>query len=200
MTVRSLAAVALVLAAGAGNADEQDKKHQYAGATKCRSCHEKEAIGNQYGQWLESKHAKAYETLGGAKAKEWAEKKGIADPQASDDCLECHVTGHGAPKELLGMKWSAAEGVTCEGCHGAGSDYRKKKVMTDQKEAVKRGLVLQNEKVCTTCHNDKSPAWDPKRFTTKDGKKVGFDYEQAVKKISHPVPKGYDPSKDSESE
>ncbi len=196
----ALLALSLPLFVLPARADEEAKKHQFVGVTRCRSCHEKDGIGNQHEKWLSSKHAKAFETLASPKAKEWGQKRGIADPQTSDECLKCHVTGHGAPKEQLGMKWSAAEGVTCEGCHGAGSDFRKKSIMTDQKEAVKRGLVLQSEKVCTTCHNDKSPAWDPARYTIAGEKKVGFDYEQAKKKIAHPVPAGYDPSKDSESE
>lgn len=189
----------LLMVVGTARADEK-QQHQYAGATKCRSCHGKDPIGNQQAKWLDSKHAKAWETLASEKAKKWGKEKGIADPQASDDCVKCHIAGHGAPKEQLGLKYAKEEGVTCEACHGPGSDYRKKKIMTDQKEAVKHGLVLQSEKVCTTCHNDKSPAWDSKRYKLAGGKTAGFDYEQAKQAIAHPVPEGYDPAQDSEAE
>jgi hypothetical protein len=42
---------------------------------------------------------------------------------------------------------------------------------------------------CTQCHNEQSPTWKADRYTTKDGKKVGFDVEQAAAKIAHPNPK-----------
>lgn len=199
LVAAALSACILVLASAPARADEK-KAHKYAGATKCRSCHEKEGIGGQYGKWLDSRHAKAYETLASDKARKWGKEKGIDDPQTSDKCVKCHVAAHSAPKERLGMKYAASEGVTCEACHGAGSDYRKKKIMMKQQEAVEHGLVLQNEEVCTACHNDESPAWDPKRYKLAGGKTAGFDYEQAKKAIEHAVPEGYDPSKDSEAE
>ncbi len=199
LLLAAMSACVLVLAFGAAHAGGK-KAHQYAGATKCRSCHEKDPIGAQYKQWLESKHARAYDTLASEQAKKWGKERGVDDPQTSDKCVKCHVAGHGAPKEQLGMKYSLEEGVSCEACHGAGSDYRKKKIMVDQKAAVEHGLVLQSEKVCTACHNDESPAWDPKRYKLAGGKTAGFDYEQAKRAIAHPVPAGYDPSKDSEAE
>lgn len=192
---------ACVLLAQAGSAYGDGKKpHQYAGAVKCRSCHEKDEIGNQYGKWLDSKHAKAWETLASDQAKEWAQERGIDDPQAADDCVKCHVAAHGEPKTRLGMKYAKTDGVSCEACHGPGSSYRKKKIMMDQEKAVEHGLVLQSEKVCLTCHNDESPAWDPVRYKLPNGETVGFDYEQATKAIAHPVPPGYDPAQDSGAE
>ena len=40
---------------------------------------------------------------------------------------------HGAAAELLGKKYDVAEGVGCESCHGAGADYKKKKIMEDRR-------------------------------------------------------------------
>ena len=70
--------------------------------------------------------------------------------------------------------------------------------MADPEEAREKGLVDPTEEVCVACHSDESPAWDPARYTTADGKKVGFDYEQAVETIAHPVPEGYDPFADDD--
>lgn len=50
-------------------------------------------------------------------------------------------------------------------------------------------LKLPTEDTCKQCHNPESPTWNPEQFTTKDGKKVGFDFEQAKKIIAHPDPK-----------
>jgi hypothetical protein len=191
----------LLLTTAAGGADSgSDRSHKYAGAKKCRTCHKKEKIGNQYGVWLESKHAKAWETLASEKAQEWAAEAGVDDPQQSEKCVKCHVTAHGVPKERLGLKFKKKEGVQCEACHGAGMDYSKKKTMMDRDKAVSKGLVLQSEEICTPCHNDESPAWDPERYTLSNGDKVGFDYDQAVEEIAHPVPEGHDPMAEGEAD
>lgn len=185
-----LVALALVFASAASSAQE----HKYVGVKKCRSCHKKAAIGNQYGVWEESKHAKAFEALASEKAKELATAAGVENPQSDERCLKCHVTAYGAPAELLGLKFEANLGVQCEACHGAGMDYSKKKIMIDRDLSLANGLVIPNEETCTRCHSDQSPTWDPERYTRPDGSKVGFDFDQAFEKIAHPVPEDYDPS------
>ena len=45
-------------------------------------------------------------------------------------------------------------------------------------------------------HLVRAAAWDPERYTLPDGSKAGFHYEQALKKIAHPVPEDYDPTAD----
>lgn len=166
----------------------------FVGVKKCGTCHKKDPIGNQLAAWKATKHATAFETLASEQAKKWAAEKGIDDPQKADDCVKCHVTAHGAAPERLSRKFDPTDGVQCEGCHGAGKGYRKKKTMIDRDLAVSKGLILQSEEVCVVCHNDESPAWDAERYTRADGTKAGFDYDQAVKAIAHPVPEGYDPT------
>ena len=56
-----LVAIGVALAAGA--AHSAGKVPQYVGAGKCKTCHKKELIGNQYGAWEKMKHSKAFETL-----------------------------------------------------------------------------------------------------------------------------------------
>jgi hypothetical protein len=182
------------LAAGPVAADDPaGDEHEFVGPKKCKTCHKKDAIGNQYGAWLESKHAKAFETLAGDQAAEWAAEAGVSDPQSDAKCVKCHVTAFGVEQSRLPRSYSYEDSVSCEACHGAGKDYRKKKVMIDRERAEAKGLVPQSEKVCVQCHNDESPAWRNDRYTLSDGSKVGFDYEQAVQIIAHPVPEGYDP-------
>jgi hypothetical protein len=192
--------LALFLPASAGLAEGSGQTHKYVGARKCKTCHGKEAIGDQYGSWLETTHAKALETLGTDKAKEWAAEADVADPQNDEKCVKCHVTAYGVSEALLGRKYSREEGVQCEACHGAGKDFRKKKYMIDVEVAESRGLIPQNKEVCLSCHNDESPAWDPERYTLADGTKAGFDYDQAVAAIAHPVPEGYDPLAEGEAD
>jgi hypothetical protein len=174
-----------VLAGGAAGGE-----FQYVGAKKCRTCHKKELIGNQYGHWEDSRHAKAFETLASDKALEYAQKKGIqGPPQKADECVKCHVTAYGADPSEIGLKpLNPADGVQCESCHGPGSGYKKKKIMSDREEAVANGLVIPDEEVCLRCHNDESPAWDPAKYVLADGSPAGFDFEQAKKEIEHPIP------------
>jgi hypothetical protein len=189
-----VACSAFLLSAAAAADGGAAGEHEYVGPAKCKSCHKKEAIGDQYGVWLDSKHAKAFETLAGEQAAEWAAAAGVTDPQADEKCVKCHVTAYGAPQNLLPASYSFTDSVSCEACHGAGKDYRKKKVMVDRELAESKGLIVPTEKVCLQCHNDESPAWKNDRYTLANGSKVGFDYEQALEVIAHPVPEGYDPS------
>jgi Cytochrome c554 and c-prime len=168
------------------------KEHLYVGAAKCRSCHAKELIGNQYGAWQKGPHAKAFTTLKGEKAIKLAKEKGLATPpHESPECLECHVTGHGVPAARIRYPMKASDGVQCESCHGPGNDYRKKTTMSDEKKAIAAGMWQPGKeaKICTDCHNDRSPSWDPKKFKLANGSTVGFDFEQAKEKIAHEIPK-----------
>jgi hypothetical protein len=62
--------------------------------------------------------------------------------------------------------------------------------MSDEKKAIAAGMWKpgKDEKICTSCHNDESPSWDPKKFKLANGSSVGFDYEQAIEKIAHEIP------------
>jgi hypothetical protein len=156
------------------------EKNMYIGASKCKTCHKKPESGEQYPNWEKSKHAGAYAVLAGEKSMEIAKAKGIENPQEADECLKCHVTGHGAAAELLGTKYDKTEGVTCESCHGAGSAYYKKKTMvaitSGEVDGATVGLVTPDEETCKTCHNEESPTFE------------GFEYKEMVKKIAHPIP------------
>ncbi|HZL85128.1 MAG TPA: cytochrome c family protein [Candidatus Krumholzibacteria bacterium] len=168
--------LALVLAAGS-EAQEKKAEHKYIGVKKCSMCHKAEAKGNQFGQWQASKHAKAFETLAGAKALAIAKEKGLAKPpQESPECLKCHVTGYGKAAELFDATFAKTDGVQCESCHGPGSDYQNMKVMKDRAASVGAGLVIPDEKTCTVCHNAESPSF------------VGFDFKKQWALVSHPNP------------
>lgn len=60
--------------------------------------------------------------------------------------------------------------------------------MEDRQKAIRAGLVFPAFKSCERCHNPESPTWKPDRYTTKEGKKVGFDLRQNFLKIAHPHP------------
>lgn len=151
----------------------QDKK--FIGAKGCSACHKGEKGKMIYEQWVSTKHADAYKTLLGQKSKDIGKKLGLkTDPSDAEECLVCHATGY-MPGELRQPTAKKEEGVTCEACHGAGSLYKTKHGKEKTEEGKKLGLLLadNDSKVCTKCHNSKSPTY------------VSFDYKKDWKKIEH---------------
>jgi hypothetical protein len=106
------------------------------GAEKCgKMCHKV-----QYNSWLETKHAKAWETL-------------QASPDKDEKCEKCHITG---TKDF--------PGVQCEACHGPGSEYKSMSVMKDPEKAKAAGLKAPDEAACKGCHNTESPTYKEFNF------------------------------------
>ncbi len=172
-----IAGLVLLLLSVLGTAQEKEIEHKYVGSAKCKTCHKSEAKGAQYTKWTESKHSKAFEVLASEEAVAVGKKLGIDNPQTSDKCLVCHVTAFSAPAEAKAESFDQTEGVGCEACHGAGSDYKKIKIMKDRETAVAAGLIISDEKLCVDCHNEKSPTYKE------------FDFEEASKVIAHLNPK-----------
>jgi hypothetical protein len=183
-------ALASLLAAGSA-AFAAGAAHQYVGARKCRTCHGKELIGDQYGVWLRDPHRRAFETLKSAESARIASERKLARPaHEADECLRCHVTAHGVPAVARAYELDPAEGVQCESCHGPGRDYRRKSLMSDVEKARARGLwdAGGDAAICTACHNPESPTFDARRYRLPGGGTAGFDFEQAKARIAHPIP------------
>jgi hypothetical protein len=164
---------------------KEGKVFKYGGVATCKACHMTKKSGAQYKIWQKGPHAKAYQTLKSPKAKEIGKKLGVEDPANSKKCVKCHVTAYEAPAELKGPKLTLEEGIGCEACHGPGSEYKKKKIITaiweGKLKAADYGLIKPvTEEVCLTCHNEESP-------TFKE-----FIFKERVAKIAHPVPKAGD--------
>ena len=152
LMVMLLALVALV----AGTALTQDKpKATYVGADKCKMCHK-----DQHTSWLESKHAKAFSVL-------------KPEEQKKPECVKCHLTGATAEGVAL-------EGVQCEACHGAGSEYKKPTIMSKSKfaadkagslkAAIAAGLTVPTAETCAKCHTKEgNPNFKPLDFAKSKG-------------------------------
>ena len=190
---RIVAGIAVVcsLTLGGGLANAADSAFKYVGASKCKTCHKKELMGDQYGAWQKAKHSKAFETLKGAKAIEIAKAKGIADaPSEAAECLKCHSTAATlGPKDYDKKPLANSDGVQCETCHGPGSAYKSKKTMANHDKSLASGLIVPDEKTCVKCHNDQSPTWDTAKYKLANGTTTGFDFDQAAEKIDHSIPK-----------
>ncbi len=146
----------------------------FVGADKCKICHKTEKQGQQHPLWEARKHSKSFQALATDQAKEIAQEAGIENPAESPKCLTCHGPLFEKAPELK------EEGVTCEICHGPGSDYKKLSIMKDHAESVKNGLTEYGspdaiKKQCLSCHEN------------AHGKT--FDFESAWEKVKHPRPK-----------
>ena len=167
------------------------REHDWVGVEKCRTCHEKELMGDQVSVWSKGPHRRAYETLKSAESLAIAERLGLEQPpQQSDACLRCHVSAHGVPPLRVAHPLEPSDGVQCESCHGPGRDYRKKRVMSNRKKAARKGLwdAGTDAAICTACHNEESPTFDSARYALPDGSTVGFDFEQAKQRYPHQIP------------
>ncbi|MEW6050526.1 MAG: cytochrome c family protein [Candidatus Zixiibacteriota bacterium] len=164
-----LVAACIVMAQDKPAAPAAEKaKAAYVGAEKCKMCHKAE-----YEAWSTTKHAKAFEAL-------------KPEEQAKPECTKCHVTGATA-------EGTALNGVQCEACHGAGSEYKKPTIMSKakwaadpaayKKMAVEAGLIYPVEANCVKCH-------------TKEGNVNFKEFTFATMKDKvHPVKAAAEPAK-----
>lgn len=138
-------------------------KHEFVGADKCKICHK-----DVFTAWQATGHAKAFDVLSDEEKKK-------------PECVSCHITGKLADGTQL-------NGVQCEMCHGAGSDYKSPKIKSktgwaNEREkyvamAKEAGLILSpTEEDCKRCH---------KKEGNPNFKE--FKFEEA-KKLVHPVAK-----------
>ena len=145
----------------------------YVGAQKCQICHKSETQGRQYPIWEASKHSQSLEALTSPKAAEVAKTMSVENPAGDPACLKCHAPLSAQAPEIK------AGGVSCEVCHGPGSEYKKLSVMKDKAAAVKSGLILSVgpeaiKAQCLKCHESSHCA--------------AFDFATAWEKIKHTVP------------
>lgn len=158
-------------------------QNKYIGVKTCGMCHKAEKQGSQLTIWQKSKHAEAFKTLLSVRADSVAKARGLKKSAAeSPECLKCHVVGNDLAADLLDKNFDFKDGVQCEVCHGPGSAYKTITVMKDKAKAVAAGMKLYKddaeiEKMCRTCHNDKSPMFK------------SFKFDEMWAKIKHPKPK-----------
>ena len=187
---------------------EKVKEHAYIGISKCKMCHNTAKWGKIYDKWAATKHADAYTTLANKESKAIAKKMNINDPQKSDKCLVCHVTGYGRygvakivdnggimkivdkgeiakisgkDEPPKGEKYSMEEGVTCEACHGPAGDYVTSHIKKDnKKQAMADGLIIPTEEL--------SKELCVKCHNKQSPTYQEFKYKEAVKLVEHHKP------------
>ena len=151
-----LAAAAIILAFSATTMAQEkvksdtlkwaEKTFKYVGEKSCKACHKIE-----YDSWLTTPHANAWSVL-------------KPEEQKNPACASCHTTGKTAADSML-------VNVSCESCHGPGSEFKSMKTMKDHALASAAGVLPVSEKTCLQCHNKNSPTF--KAFNFAEAIKVG---------------------------
>lgn len=152
---------------------------KYVGVSTCvGACHKTESQGSQLSIWENSKHSKAFTSLQTPRADSIATARGSTTPAAETaECLKCHTLVDADPGKVEDT-FDKTQGVQCETCHGAGSEYKKMAIMKDKQKSIEAGLIVHTEKeaFCTKCHNSESPTF------------AGFEYDKMWDQIKHPKP------------
>jgi hypothetical protein len=154
-----LVSFCLLLAADLARGDDAPT---FVGADGC-VCHKNPERGDQYHKWLkDDPHARSYVTLASDKAKAIAKEMGIENAQKSEKCLKCHSTAATLKPEQLSGTMPVEEGISCEGCHGAGSNFKKLNIMSNYALAISNGLIPlkkpeERKALCGQCHNKDMP-------------------------------------------
>jgi hypothetical protein len=125
---------------------------------------------------MRSRHAHAYWRLGS----DWSlflarlrpHYQDLEDPLSDDRCLLCHVTGSQDPDALFESSYRLQEGVSCEACHGPGSNYADAEVMVNREAFLANGGRVPDESTCRACHR----------------RSENFDFEEMWPKIAHSKP------------
>ncbi|HEV8232891.1 MAG TPA: multiheme c-type cytochrome [Thermoanaerobaculia bacterium] len=150
---------------------------KYLGPNKCVSCHEHETLK----AWADKdKHSRALQQLDDAKAAKYAAAIGLSDPyDLKGSCVTCHATV---------FSGDANAGVSCEKCHGPGSDYlAPHQEKGNYAKAVSLGMIDTRGNypvwaaLCVNCH----VVTDAK--LTGAGHKSGANFETGAesRKIVH---------------
>ena len=119
---------------------------------------------NEYTTWIENdKHTEAYEVLLSEDSRLIARNLNIEEAHEAGVCLDCH--SYNVDQERRAATFDISEGVTCEACHGAASEWLGSHVVADgDRDSVgmfdSRDLVPRTE-LCLSCHlGDASKAVD----------------------------------------
>lgn len=143
------------------------QRYRYLGPATCASmnCHNGPGLrGGEYAAWLTSdKHARAYQTLGGAKSRQIIKNFFGAgtDHQAEREglCLQCHSLPNADTTNLRSI---ISEGVSCEACHGPAEHWLGhhhktswRPLSAEQKRRFgmrDTGSISERAESCVACH------------------------------------------------
>lgn len=113
---------------------------------------------NEYTTWShEDAHSRAYATLETERSRDMAARLNIGDPTRAKICLDCHADN--VPPQMRGDKFSIADGVGCEACHGGAEHWLTTHTSpkATYRQDVARGMyptadLRPRAELCLSCH------------------------------------------------
>ncbi len=155
----------LLHAAAAGDIPTVSGKYVGPGSCSAVACHggiqartTTKVLQNEYSTWITAdKHTRAYVALTEPLGRQMSAILKIGPAEKSQRCLVCHALS--VPESEHARDFDVAEGVSCESCHGASSQWIGPHIQptADHQKMVALGLVdnknlsVRTEK-CLTCH------------------------------------------------
>jgi hypothetical protein len=114
-------------------------------------------LQTEYSTWVsQDRHARATDVLDNAVSQRMGRLLGIGDTTKAQKCLLCHSLD--VPPAVRGRNF-AADGVSCEACHGPATGWLGYHVTKDATHdgSVKRGMydtkdIVKRTDRCLTCH------------------------------------------------
>jgi hypothetical protein len=180
-----------VLVMGASGAWAENA-YKHMGVTSCSSsvCHGAvtpsntyDVLLNEYVTWShQDAHSKAFASLRSMKSRQMAAKLGIGDPTQAKECLDCHTDN--VPPQQRGEKFSLADGIGCEACHG-GSEYwlaTHTSKRATYRDNVAHGMyptadLRQRAELCLSCHYGTADKFATHRMMAAGHPRLSFEMD-----------------------
>lgn len=170
----------------------QSAASKHMGVTTCSSsvCHGAvtpnntyDVLLNEYVTWSHrDAHSKAYTALSSLKSRQIGAKLGIADPTQAEECLDCHTDN--VPPQQRGEKFSLADGIGCEACHG-GAEYwlaTHTSKRTTYRDNLAHGMyptadLRQRAQLCLSCHYGTADKFATHRMMAAGHPRLSFEMD-----------------------
>jgi hypothetical protein len=209
-------ALLAVTLAMASPAPAQQSNFKHLGVASCSSsvCHgsvtpskASDVLLNEYVTWShEDAHSKAFTALNSPRARSMAVKLGLANAATAKICLDCHTDN--VTPERRGPKYSAADGVGCEACHGGAerwiTTHTSRRV--SYRENIAQGMyptanLRERATLCLSCHYGTADKFATHRIMGAGHPRLSFELDtfQAIEPAHYRVDADYERRKPSYS-
>ena len=121
-------------------------------------------------------------SLRSLKSRAIAAKLGIGDPATAKECLDCHTDN--VPPQQRGEKFSLADGIGCEACHG-GSEYwlaTHTSKRASYRDNMTHGMyptadLRQRAELCLSCHYGTADKFATHRMMAAGHPRLSFEMD-----------------------